>query len=1520
MSQKQSDCKDRLPIWYYFGFPFLALFRLATIFCRFIDYYWSYGQFPYSNLICSTFGKWVFDLYVWNMWWFSLAFLHTTYVLGRVVYPIYKYALSTIDVEIKTKKSRYRKIRNPYIPILAGRLCLFTEVHNVYAENIIYLQHRHFDYTNSVQNKIIRIWNDMRSAISTYPPVGWPLHTLMMLCMIVVLMINLCARYNKMVQSRSSSSKNQKCFQSESGNIPQPESFDTDSATVVVDNSANCMIWKNKEDFIPKTYKAISNSNVPMIDTAAGSGLPIAVGSVPVAWYDDDGVYHKFVLTDVFHVPDSPVNILGISAFSKIVGDYETKGTRINSSGTDSILTWDNEKYSRSFSHSSANMPALTVNDGFSVYHKFCNFIETIQPIQRQCYHVQTPSHSNVGKIPYKVGEEVLYKNVDHMEKGVIDKISTSDGPHNNALYHIKFRDNRCISTSADCIQANDETDVASIPISGEEYNQHAKCLTEQEIKLLKHPLPLLPIEREWKVLHDNLGHLSFSMMDRLVENNILPRKFRKMKNRPIICPSCVFGRMRRRAWRNKDPKSWRHIKKSEHSSPGAKVSTDQLVVAQPGLVPRISGRHTNERICGATGFFDHYSGYSYSALQTSLDGEQTLAAKNMFESHAASCGVKVKSYRADNGRFAEKSFIDAISSAQQTIDFCAVGAHHQNGVIERHFQTLSSKARTILLHAKRHWPEMITVVLWPFAYKYAELLYNHFHLDKTGYSPIQKFCGTTEQLPLQDVHTWGCPCFVLDADLQTNKMLAKWEPRSRLGIYLGHSPCHAGSVALVLNPRTLHISPQFHVAFDDNFSTVPFLTSKDIPPTWKDIVMKADHSSVEDYDLARIWVDSQTDPITSLRDQEGDITPSSNDRDESSREENAKVMQRKEGDKFFDELLQPTLPDINELSRRKSSRQSKPSEKALNSNDKAIKRMFGLATNLPTVVKQMESKVFAFVTHLENISTLYDDTINQCHYFIYNAVASTNDVYTLSQMLKLDDIKDFVIAMMKEVEDHESRDHWEIFERYKMPKGAKTILSVWAFKRKRLPDGTVYKHKARLNAHGGMQRWGIDYWETYAPVVNLISVRLLLVLSIVHKLRTKSIDFVLAFPQADITKDIYMELPYGFNYGKDKRLYVLKLKKNLYGLCDASYNWFNKITEGLESEGFVRSEIDQCVFLRNDCIILLYVDDMIALSKNNDVLENLVVNLRNKNYILTDEGSLSKYLGVDVKYKRQGYIELVQPFLIQRIIDLLGLEGDSKHNTKPTPAVKPLLHKDLKGESRKNNWNYRQAIGMMTYLQATTRPDIAMAVHQCARFSIKPMLSHERAVRRIGRYLLGNKDKGIIFKPNMEKGLECYVDADFAGGWSKEDVDQPDTVLSRTGFVVFYAGCPLVWASRMQTEIALSTAEAEYVACSTAMRDVLSLMELMKEINEIFPVNQPKPIIKCNVYEDNESCIAMAKNRKFSPRTKHIAIKYHHFRKHVNKTIFIESINTTEQTADMLTKPLETPQFTYLRNKLSGW
>ena len=227
----------------------------------------------------------------------------------------------------------------------------------------------------------------------------------------------------------------------------------------------------------------------------------------------------------------------------------------------------------------------------------------------------------------------------------------------------------------------------------------------------------------------------------------------------------------------------------------------------------------------------------------------------------------------------------------------------------------------------------------------------------------------------------------------------------------------------------------------------------------------------------------------------------------------------------------------------------------------------------------------------------------------------------------------------------------------------------------------------------------------------------------------------------------------------------------------------------------------------------------------------------------------------------------------------------------------------------------------MLNYLSACTRPDLLFAVHQCARFSSNPKLSHERALKRIIRYLKGTKDKGIILTPDESRGLECFVDADFAGGYAKETSEDPVSVFSRTGYCIIYYGCPVIWISKLQSEICLSTVEAEYVALSQAMRDVIPFIDQTIEMDHMFDQCSSPPVVKCTVFEDNNGALELAMTPRYRPRTKHIAIKYHHFREHVkNGLIKIVPIDTKEQITDQFTKGLSTSPFQYLRKKLIGW
>ena len=162
--------------------------------------------------------------------------------------------------------------------------------------------------------------------------------------------------------------------------------------------------------------------------------------------------------------------------------------------------------------------------------------------------------------------------------------------------------------------------------------------------------------------------------------------------------------------------------------------------------------------------------------------------------------------------------------------------------------------------------------------------------------------------------------------------------------------------------------------------------------------------------------------------------------------------------------------------------------------------------------------------------------------------------------------------------------------------------------------------------------------------------------------------------------------------------------------------------------------------------------------------------------------------------------------------------------NSSPTPASTTPLHIDKQGEDFSEDWEYASIVGMLMYLATNSRPDIAFAVHQCARFTHCPKSSHATAVKRILRYLQGTKDKGMTLNPTNDLDVHCYVDADFAGTWSVEDDQEPVSVKSRSGHLITFMGCPPLWSSKMQTQIALSTMEAGYIALSNSMRDLIAI------------------------------------------------------------------------------------------------
>ncbi len=262
-------------------------------------------------------------------------------------------------------------------------------------------------------------------------------------------------------------------------------------------------------------------------------------------------------------------------------------------------------------------------------------------------------------------------------------------------------------------------------------------------------------------------------------------------------------------------------------------------------------------------------------------------------------------------------------------------------------------------------------------------------------------------------------------------------------------------------------------------------------------------------------------------------------------------------------------------------------------------------------------------------------------------------------------------------------------------------------------------------------------------------------------------VDFVMAYPQAPIKMDIYMELPQGIQtaHGNSKD-HMLKLEKNIYGQKQASRVWNSFLVDKLLSIGFTPSLIDDCVFFPNDIIFMVYVDNGIFLGNNDSKLQDAIKEIQDLGLNIEDQGHLADYVGVNIKKLQDGSYQFTQRALIDSIINDIGLK-DAK--VKPVPTKVSLKLHAFKDEPPFDlDFNYRSTVDKLNYLAQTTRPDIMYATHQIAKYSLDPRQSHGKAILYLVCYLKKMRDLGLKFKPDPKKGFECYCDADFSGNWNK--------------------------------------------------------------------------------------------------------------------------------------------------------
>ena len=618
-------------------------------------------------------------------------------------------------------------------------------------------------------------------------------------------------------------------------------------------------------------------------------------------------------------------------------------------------------------------------------------------------------------------------------------------------------------------------------------------------------------------------------------------------------------------------------------------------------------------------------------------------------------------------------------------------------------------------------------------------------------------------------------------------------------------------------------------------------------------------------------------------------------------------------------------------LSKKKKRLKFKQYRRVLKENGDLSLSMMSTTDGIPTVADLMDSPLADYITLAANEcgygGTAEELIVSYVHPLFLKAhsAASKLDNPSWKEATRGKFADEYWKAMEVEIATLEALDAWEVLE-YDQPTMPNVIQSTWAFKCKRFPDGLIKKFKARFCARGDMQLEGIDFFETYAPVVQWTTIRLMFILEVLLGLKSKQGDVTCAFLHADLEpgETVYVDMPLGFNVkSKNGKRQVLKLKKTLYGLRQSPRAFWKYITEKLESCGLKQSKFDPCLFIGPDVMCVVYVDDLIFWSRELSNIDRVAMDLCKLGVALEQEDDAAGFLGVKMERdSNTGLLEMKQTGLIDRVIEALGLD-DGYARGKHTPAETKPLVKDEDGVAATEGFSYSSVVGMLLYLSGHTRPDITYAVNCCARYMFCPKRSHELALKRIGRYLKNTSSRGMIINPTRELTIDAYPDADFAGMYGHEKPTDPACAKSRSGFVIVFAGVPVLWKSKLQTETALSTMEAEVNALAACMRELIPIMDMVQSLAVAIGIPAGDVNMRVSVHEDNSGALVLAETLppQFTPRSKYYATKTIWFREEIYKRgIKLLKIESSEQLGDIFTKGLARATFEYLRSKIIGW
>jgi transposase InsO family protein len=1058
----------------------------------------------------------------------------------------------------------------------------------------------------------------------------------------------------------------------------------------------------------------------------------------------------------------------------------------------------------------------------------------------------------------------------------------------------------------------------------------------------------------ESQLWHQRCGHLSYQTLSKLFSSN--GQHYVDGLNGVKLsagtdhskCEACLIGKQNRKQF------------KSHSSAPPITSVLDMVCADIAGPIRARSVNDDDQITIPSLGHYkyllvtiDVYSHKHFGRLlkQKSESAGELIKLIKLLQT---STERKVKVFHSDGGgEFKSTEFINYLVDNGTEQTFTTPNTPQHNGTVERANRTIFEMVRSMLAHAK------LPPAFWGAASLAAIHIMNHTMVRNDNKTAEELFTKLKPNIKL--LRVFGCNAYIHVHDQNRVKLDDKSEP----GIMIGYGKLFGCYVVLRCKDHSLIVTRD--VEFDESlFTHAAELNQNYIfngEPNYESAILTEDvdnPSAVADLD-SDYENENYSNPLSGSRsrvnhsaygqsiqqqqfidvdigdngDSYSDMDVNQSDQIQGGNDESASASAS-----ASDHESDHTDPMSSSNSQQNSPNRTQLNFNNSNNNDNINKPIFDtLEEKFTHELQLLGSKRNrkpvqrpGMINHqlMDNHSNTlaFGDQLNRggsraqlvmaMNTFVDNIPLNYNQAIVSPNSGK------WKLAMDSEINSLHSNQTWKLV---RLPPPRKAIKVRWVYDLKYNSDGSIERYKARLVAKGFTQKEGIDYTETFSPVVKSASLRIILTIACKWDYELKQFDVETAFLNAKLNEEIYVEQPDGYAM-KGKENWVYLLNKSLYGLKQASHDWYEDLNRTLIKKlGYTRSVNDQCVYYRLSrtnkmMYITVYVDDGTSAYHRDDEAEWLEIKSRLLSvYKIKDLGDAEWILKMRIiRDRKNRALTLDQELYIDKIIDRFNMD---ECDSKPSPASTSLqLSKSQCPEIGSTEHRemahipYLPLIGSLLYAAMITRIDICWITIKLGQYNANPGLAHWTAGKRVLRYLKGTKQAKLVFNPTRsimninskssksqsEFTITAFCDSDWAG--------DGDDSRSTGGHIIKLDGCPVIWTSRKQKNVSLSTAEAEVMAAANLGKDLIWVRALVKELTM-----RSDPLPPSRIFCDNKSAIHILKNNTTSSKTKHVVMKYHFLKEClVNKEMEILYIPTLHQQADILTKALPTEQHQKLR------